>query len=75
MGNRHVIKKHREKTEQEKKIEFVLFVIYAVAAEYGRLSSEVFDVFEKYSAVGYFMDCYDVLHTQGEKWLVAEAGV
>lgn len=33
---------------------------------------EVMDDFSHYGVMDYLRDCYDVLHTQGNQWLLAE---
>lgn len=38
----------------------------------GVAGQEVMDLFDRYGVVRYLVDNYDVLHTQGWQWLVAD---
>ena len=50
---------------------FVIFLIHACAAKWNKLSPEVFDILQKSNCISdYLVPYYDVLHTQGEKYLV-----
>ena len=46
-------------------------MIHACAAKWNKLSPEVFDILQKSNCISdYLVPYYDVLHTQGEKYLV-----
>ncbi len=52
-------------------LSFVVFLIHACAAKWNKLSREVCDIFQRSSCIiDYLVPYYDVLHTQGEKYLV-----
>ena len=55
----------------EKKInDFVVFCLEIYKAENRLTGKEVYDLFEKYKVLNYLQEGYDVLHTQGDKWLI-----
>ncbi len=50
---------------------FVIFMIHACAERWKKLSPEVYKLFQKANCIDeYLIPFYDVLHTQGEKYLV-----
>lgn len=58
--------------EEYKKFEFIIFCI-EVFKEEKKLDGEyVYQVFRQYGVIDYLYQGYDVLHTQGDKWLVAD---
>jgi len=59
-------------SERSRVAEFVSFCIEAFAREKHLLGSHVAQVFLKSGAIDYIDDGYDVLHTQGARWLVAD---
>lgn len=55
----------------EKKInDFVVFCLEAYKFEKKLSGKEVYELFEKYGVIKYLQEGYDVLHTQGDKWLM-----
>ena len=55
----------------EKKInDFIVFCIEAYKVKNKLTGQDVYDLFEKYDVLGYLYDGYDVLHTQGDGWLM-----
>lgn len=58
----------------EKDIEFSVFCVEAVAQQLGRNPEQVFDALTKKSSIlyHYVIPCYDVLHTQGKDYIVAD---
>ena len=59
-------------SEQSKAIEFVAFCIEAFAKHKHISGAEACAVFERFGALGYLRRGYDVLHSMGEEWLVAD---
>jgi hypothetical protein len=51
---------------------FVTFCIEQYKMHIGAAGQEVMDLFDRYGVVRYLVDNYDVLHTQGWQWLVAD---
>lgn len=57
----------------EKKInDFIVFCIEIYRAENNMTGKEVYNLFEKYGVLKYLYDGYDVLHTQGDRWLMKD---
>ncbi len=55
----------------QESLSFVIFIIHACATKWHKLSPEVFDLLEQANCIDdYLVPYYDVLHTQGEKYLV-----
>lgn len=55
----------------EKKInDFIVFCIEIYKAEKGLSGEKVYEIFEKYEVLDYLYEGYDVLHTQGDRWIV-----
>ena len=55
----------------DKKInDFVIFCLEIYKAQKNMSGKEVFELFEKYGVINYLQDGYDVLHTQGDKWII-----
>lgn len=55
----------------EKKVnDFIIFCIESFKEESNFTGKEVYDIFEKYGVIKYLCDGYDMLHTQGNKWLM-----
>lgn len=55
----------------EKKInDFIVFCMEAYKVKENLNGKEIFDLFEKYKVFDYLQDGYDMLHTQGESWLM-----
>ena len=50
--------------------EFVVFCIEVYKEEHNLSGKEVYDLFEKYGVLKYLCDGYDMLHTQGDEWLM-----
>ena len=60
-------------SKEEKDIAlFVAFCIEEYGAAKGMSGEQVLDLFSKYGLVDYLSEFYDVLHTQGREWLIAE---
>lgn len=51
---------------------FIAFCIEQYKNAKAMSGEEVMDDFSHYGVMDYLRDCYDVLHTQGNQWLVAE---
>ncbi len=58
--------------EEKSKALFVAFCIEEYGGAKGLSGEQVLDLFSKYGLVDYLSDYYDVLHTQGRQWLIAE---
>ncbi len=57
----------------EKKVnDFIVFCIEVYKCENGLTGKEVYNLFEKYGVLEYLHDGYDMLHTQGDGWLINE---
>ena len=41
-------------------------------AEKNISGKEVYELFEKYGVLKYLQDGYDMLHTQGDSWLISD---
>ena len=55
----------------DKKVnDFIVFCIENYKVYKNINGKEVYDLFEKYGVLQYLEDGYDVLHTQGDKWLM-----
>lgn len=55
----------------DKKInDFILFCIEYYKMENKLSGKEVYDIFKKYGVLEYLEEGYEMLHTQGEKWIV-----
>lgn len=59
-------------SERSRVAEFVSFCIEAFANAKGLSGSDVFRLFDSCGLVGYLDEGYDVLHTQGREWLLAD---
>ena len=59
-------------SEEAKKIEFISFCIEAFAKAKGMSGADVCSLLVRYGALEYLRRGYDVLHTMGEAWLVAD---
>ena len=51
---------------------FVSFCIEQYKHEMGMNGSEVMDLFDRSGLLGYLSENYEVLHTQGHRWLIGE---
>ena len=51
---------------------FVSFCIEQYKMHHGMKGSEVMSLFDKHHVTEYLYNNYDVLHTQGSDWLMAE---
>ena len=57
----------------DKKInDFVVFCMEIYKAEKNISGKEVYELFEKYGVLKYLQDGYDMLHTQGDSWLISD---
>ena len=55
----------------DKKInDFVVFCLESYKVEKNLDGETVCEIFEKYGVFDYLKDGYDMLHTQGEEWLM-----
>ena len=61
-------------SERAKRAEFIAFCIECYAKAKGMSGGAVCGIFEKFGALGYLERGYDVLHTMGEEWLLADIG-
>ena len=50
--------------------DFVVFCMEIYKAEKNISGKEVYELFEKYGVLKYLQDGYDMLHTQGDSWLI-----
>lgn len=50
--------------------EFIIFCIEVYKEENKITGKEAYDIFKKYGVLKYLHDGYDVLHTQGDNWLM-----
>lgn len=57
----------------DKELEFVIFVIHALAEAWQRSPAEVYARLSSSGVLaGYVIPCYDVLHTLGKQYLVED---
>lgn len=55
----------------EKKInDFIVFCLEIYKFENGLSGEEVYQLFENYGVLNYLKEGYEVLHTQGDRWLI-----
>lgn len=55
----------------EKKInDFIVFCMEIYKSEKSITGKEVYELFEKYGVLNYLQEGYEVLHTQGDRWIV-----
>ena len=55
----------------EKKInDFVVFCLESYKAKHKLTGEEAYNLFEEYKVFDYLEEGYDMLHTQGEVWLM-----
>jgi len=55
----------------EKKInDFIVFCIEMYKCESKLNGKEVYELFKQYGVLEYLHDGYDMLHTQGDRWLM-----
>lgn len=59
-------------SDEDKRLYFVSFCIEQYKTSHGMEGSKVADLFNKKGVTDYLENNYDVLHTQGANWLVAE---
>ena len=61
-------------SKRTKIAEFMSFCIECYAKAKRLSGREVCGLFKQYGALGYLERGYDVLHTMGEEWLLADIG-
>jgi len=61
-----------EDEDKVKVLEFVLFCVEMYAQKHEISGRVVMDRFSEYGVVDFLRDGYDVLHTQGREWLIAD---
>ena len=55
----------------EKKInDFIVFFIEIYKSENSLTGREMYELFEKYGVLNYLHNGYEMLHTQGDRWLI-----
>lgn len=55
----------------EKKInDFIVFCMEIYKSKKSITGKEVYRIFEKYGVLNYLQEGYEVLHTQGDSWIV-----
>ena len=55
----------------DKKInDFVIFCIECYKISKNLTGREIYELFDKYGVIEYLKEGYDVLHTQGDKWII-----
>ena len=59
-----------EESVDYKANEFVIFCVEVFKEEYSMTGRDAYALFEKYGVLEYLYDGYDVLHTQGDGWLI-----
>ena len=52
--------------------EFIIFCIENYKQKVKLTGKEVYELFEKYELFDYLYNGYDVLHTQGDEWLMKD---
>ncbi len=58
--------------QQQELAYFISFCIEQYKVAKGLSGQDVVTIFNQYKVMEYLSECYDVLHTQGHRWLVAE---
>lgn len=57
----------------KKELSFSIFLIYHLAKAWGKSPTQVYKILNDTEIMdNYIFNCYDTLHTQGEKYLVAD---
>ena len=56
----------------DEKLYFLSFCVEAYKMRHGMSGEAVLNLFDEKGVTQYLMEYYDVLHTQGEKWIVAD---
>lgn len=59
------------KFKMDKKInDFIIFCLEMYKAKNGITGKNAYDIFDKYGVLKYLEDGYEMLHTQGDRWLM-----
>ena len=58
--------------KDEKIIEFVSFCIESYKVKYNMKGKDVANLFSESGVIDFLMESYDLLHTQGEKYILSE---
>lgn len=57
--------------ETRNEIEFVVFLIHRLSRAWNKTTPETYRILKESNILGeYILPCYDVLHTQGENYLI-----
>ena len=57
----------------EKKInDFIVFCMEIYKSKKSMTGKEVYELFEKYGVLNYLQEGYEVLHTQGDGWVIRD---
>ena len=59
-------------SDRAKVAEFISFCIEVFANAKKKSGADVVRLFDSCGLVSYLDECYDVLHTQGREWLIAD---
>ena len=62
----------KERMNGDEKLYFLSFCVEAYKMRHDMSGEAVLNLFDEKGVTQYLMEYYDVLHTQGEKWIVAD---
>lgn len=60
------------KTEKESIQQFIVFCLESYKVDQGISGAEALQDFERYGVITYLTDGFEVLHTQGQEYIVAD---
>lgn len=66
------VKKKEKKDFSERELLFVIFCIERYSSKHGKTPLEVYSLFDKKNLILYLKQNFDVLHTQGEEYILEE---
>lgn len=55
---------------EKKKNDFIVFCIELFKDTYHLTGEETFDIFKQYGALDYLSNGYEMLHTEGDRWII-----
>ena len=51
---------------------FLIYCIEMYKKAKGTTGRQVYELFERYGAIDYILDCYGALHTTGEQYIISD---
>lgn len=60
----------------DKKInDFIIFCLESYKSNYNIRGNYAYNIFKKYDLFNYLQECYDVLHTQGQEYIINDIDI